>query len=334
MNHRHALIFIVIIYFSSSVTSLKPTLLSESREIARSALGSIESNSSVAPSLDSSSQNASPPLDSSPSAGEPPRIEPSSGKEPQKRPRTKRRYDLNDQRKRSDYEPAYGADSAEEDSAADEGFCVMGNTCGAGGGIAGDSSIPCHAPRRPATVNDTEALATLRNICPDIFANSDNPAVCCTADQIRETDQNLASPRDLGMGKCPSCYHNFRNLHCNMICSPRQHRFLQVINRELVDEAELARSRAKSRDDEDDDEESDKAKSGGKPKEETDRVSSPESANKTAGEQYAILEVNYFLDREFVIAMYESCKNVKSVMGGMLIDVSSFFLFLFKKRPF
>lgn len=200
----------------------------------------------------------------------------------------------------------------------------MGNICGSGGGIAGDSSIPCHAPRRPSTLNDTEALATLRNICPDMFATSDNPAVCCTPDQIRETDQNLASPRDLGMGKCPSCYHNFRSLHCNMICSPRQQRFLQVINRELVDEKELASLRAKARNDEEDDED-EKPKSGEKPKEEkieNDRISSPESSNKTS-DQFAILEVNYFLDRDFVVTLYESCKNVKSVMGGMLIDVSS-----------
>ena len=304
MRHPHALNFIVIIYFSS-FASLN-SALDPAREQARLAVSS-------ASSLSASSSESSP-IETLPSSS----VLEEPANESRALGRNKRKYDLNDQRKRPDYEPAYGADG--DEPAGDEGYCVMGNICGSGGGIAGDSSIPCHAPRRPSTLNDTEALATLRNICPDLFATSDNPAVCCTPDQIRETDQNLASPRDLGMGKCPSCYHNFRNLHCNMVCSPRQQRFVQVIGRELVDEKEIIRSRAKAR--EDDDEEADKPedKPGAKPAEKSDEAKSePDSGNKT--DQYAILEVNYFLDKNFVVTLYESCKNVKSAIGGMLIDV-------------
>lgn len=313
MRHSHqALTFIAIIYFTS-VASLKPALTT-TRQLSRP--DSPSGSSSLVLSSDdaSPSQKQSPPIGLSSDQPE----EPSDAL--RALGRNKRKYELSDQRKRPDDEPVYGAEDAEEVGSGggdDEGFCVMGNICGSGGGIAGDSSIPCHAPRRPSQLNDTEARATLRNICPDLFATNDNPAVCCTPDQIRETDQNLASPRDLGMGKCPSCYHNFKNLHCQMICSPRQQRFLQVTNRELVDEKEIVRLRAKAR--EDDDEEAEKPvteKSIEKREEKSDQTG---PTNKT--DQYAIVEVSYFVDKNFVVTLYESCKNVKSVMGGMLIDV-------------
>lgn len=308
MRHPHALI--AIIYFSSIVTfvtSLNPASGSI-RELER-----LSASARIAiPSSDETIEPIEPPSEDG-------IREPSNDQSLRPLGRNKRKYDPNDQRKRSDYEPAYAP--AEEES-ADEGYCVMGNVCGSGGGIAGDSSIPCHAPRRPATLNDTEALAILRNICPDLFASTDNPAVCCSPGQIRETDQNLVSPRDLGMGKCPSCYHNFRNLHCNMVCSPKQQRFVQVIKHELVDEKDIARLRAKARDDEEDDEEADKSSDKPDKIEKKEEKIETSSANKT--EQYAILEVNYFLDKNFMVTLFDSCKNVKSVMGGMLIDVGAF----------
>lgn len=226
--------------------------------------------------------------------------------------RNKRKYDLNDQRSQ---DSNYEHDSNSRLQRADEAFCVMGNICGTGGGLAGDANIPCHYHRKPATLqNDTEALDVLRTICPSLFENTDNPAVCCSGEQVREMDQNFAQPRDLGMGKCPSCMRNFRTLHCEMTCSPRQSSFIQVINHELVDEKSVLASRTKANDKDGDDDDDEKIVE----KRDTDKADDRD-ANKT--EQYMILEINYFLDKDYVTGLFESCRNVKSVMGGQLIDV-------------
>ncbi|CAF4784883.1 unnamed protein product, partial [Rotaria socialis] len=34
----------------------------------------------------------------------------------------------------------------------------------------------------------------------------------------------------LMLGRCPSCYYNFRSLFCSMTCSPDHNRFLTVID--------------------------------------------------------------------------------------------------------
>ena len=57
----------------------------------------------------------------------------------------------------------------------------------------------------------------------------DNPALCCSPRQIREMAKNLAIPHDM-LGRCPSCYHNFKNIFCGFTCDPQQSVFMRAVN--------------------------------------------------------------------------------------------------------
>jgi hypothetical protein len=50
---------------------------------------------------------------------------------------------------------------------------------------------------------------------------------CCPAEQIATMADQFGMAK-LMLGRCPSCYHNFRSLFCAMTCSPYQSRFLTV----------------------------------------------------------------------------------------------------------
>lgn len=232
--------------------------------------------------------------------------------------RNKRKYDFNDRKKETDdfkssdfNNPNFNLNQLDNDN-----YCVVGDICGVGGGVAGDANIPCHIKAKPHTINDTEARDILRTICPILFKNNqENPAVCCSADQVREMEQNFANPRDLGMGKCPSCMQNFRTLHCEMTCSPRQSKFLQVVGHEVIYDKKAINSARSRSDDEDEDEA--KSEKLVKPV----NIEEPKDSKNLNKTDYLLTEMNYFLDKEFVSTLYESCRNVKSVMGGQLIDV-------------
>lgn len=54
-----------------------------------------------------------------------------------------------------------------------------------------------------------------------------NTRTCCPAEQIATMAGQFGMAK-LMLGRCPSCYHNFRSLFCAMTCSPDQSRFLTV----------------------------------------------------------------------------------------------------------
>ncbi len=54
-----------------------------------------------------------------------------------------------------------------------------------------------------------------------------NTYTCCPAGQIA-TMANQFGLAKLMLGRCPSCYYNFRSLFCAMTCSVDQSRFLSV----------------------------------------------------------------------------------------------------------
>jgi hypothetical protein len=54
-----------------------------------------------------------------------------------------------------------------------------------------------------------------------------NTYTCCPAQQIA-TMANQFGMAKLMLGRCPSCYYNFRSLFCAMTCSPDQSRFLTI----------------------------------------------------------------------------------------------------------
>ena len=61
-----------------------------------------------------------------------------------------------------------------------------------------------------------------------MFANAEsNTYTCCAPDQILTLLDQLSLTAKL-IGRCPSCYYNFRSLFCSMTCHPQQSRFMAV----------------------------------------------------------------------------------------------------------
>jgi len=54
-----------------------------------------------------------------------------------------------------------------------------------------------------------------------------NTYTCCSVGQMGTMVDQFGLAK-LMIGRCPSCYHNFRSLFCAMTCSPDQSRFLTV----------------------------------------------------------------------------------------------------------
>lgn len=50
---------------------------------------------------------------------------------------------------------------------------------------------------------------------------------CCAPDQIRTLSSQLDIAKMM-LGRCPSCYYNFRSLFCATTCHPQQSRFMTV----------------------------------------------------------------------------------------------------------
>ena len=109
------------------------------------------------------------------------------------------------------------------------GYCVLDSalTCGQSQGIT-ESNIPCVRAKRPQRLNDTEALALLRATCPDFLIEEDDPLLCCGHDALELLAESYEMPKTLGLGRCPSCWNNWRKTFCHSTCSPRQSKFLSV----------------------------------------------------------------------------------------------------------
>lgn len=56
---------------------------------------------------------------------------------------------------------------------------------------------------------------------------SENTYTCCAPDQIGNMASQFGMAKMM-LGRCPSCYYNFRSLFCAMTCSADQSRFLKV----------------------------------------------------------------------------------------------------------
>ena len=51
--------------------------------------------------------------------------------------------------------------------------------------------------------------------------------LCCSMSQLEDIKTNFAIPEAL-IGKCPTCYHNFKKNFCDVTCHPRQSDFVRV----------------------------------------------------------------------------------------------------------
>ena len=55
-----------------------------------------------------------------------------------------------------------------------------------------------------------------------------HPPVCCTEGQVDDLLKNFGAA-DAILGRCPTCYYNFRVNFCDMTCSPHQGKFLKPL---------------------------------------------------------------------------------------------------------
>lgn len=119
-----------------------------------------------------------------------------------------------------------------------QGYCVLDNglSCGHVDGMSGETSIPCARPKRPQRLNDTDSLELLRELCPEFLAEDSNPPLCCGHEALLQMSESYELPKTLGLGRCPSCWHNWRKTFCHSTCSPRQSKFMAVIRSSAYEE--------------------------------------------------------------------------------------------------
>ncbi|XP_046580963.1 NPC intracellular cholesterol transporter 1-like isoform X2 [Haliotis rubra] len=105
---------------------------------------------------------------------------------------------------------------------AGHGQCVMYGMCGVNPNTG--KPVPCAytGPSKPLT--DPTARRVLEEWCPD-FSHDTN--TCCDAHQLSWLQSMLTVPDQI-LVTCPACNYNFRNVFCNMVCSPKQSDFVAV----------------------------------------------------------------------------------------------------------
>ncbi|XP_015782415.1 NPC intracellular cholesterol transporter 1 isoform X2 [Tetranychus urticae] len=106
-----------------------------------------------------------------------------------------------------------------------EAKCVLGGICGHGGTF--QSPIPCYEPHTPQPIANETYRATLKELCPNLFLNNDNPPVCCSLEQIDALEKSYEAPNQF-LGRCPSCFYNWKQIFCEMTCSSRQSQFINI----------------------------------------------------------------------------------------------------------
>ncbi|CAG7836043.1 unnamed protein product [Allacma fusca] len=75
----------------------------------------------------------------------------------------------------------------------------------------------------PKELDDTN-LDTLKIWCPELVEQYGNKT-CCAPSQIVALVENLALPGRI-IGRCPSCFYNFRQNFCHLTCSPLQSTYM------------------------------------------------------------------------------------------------------------
>lgn len=87
-----------------------------------------------------------------------------------------------------------------------------------------ERGLPRRADTKPVRL-DAGTHADLKEICGADFAP--NGDVCCDASQITALTRRLRQVRHW-TGECPACWNNYRDVFCQLECSPYQHMFLDV----------------------------------------------------------------------------------------------------------
>ncbi|CAF3476664.1 unnamed protein product [Rotaria socialis] len=107
---------------------------------------------------------------------------------------------------------------------AEDGHCIWYGPCGEN---ALGKITNCYYNGTAQLLTDESALKTLETACGMIYNGTNNTYTCCSGDQIKIMADQFGLAK-LMLGRCPSCYYNFRSLFCAMTCAPDQSRFLTV----------------------------------------------------------------------------------------------------------
>jgi hypothetical protein len=105
-----------------------------------------------------------------------------------------------------------------------KGQCRMFGHCGVSPDDTGHV-LNC-AVNDPPQKLDEASLHTLELFCPELITKYGDE-LCCNSDQVADLVTNLALPQTI-IGRCPTCFYNFRQAFCELACSPNQYQFLNV----------------------------------------------------------------------------------------------------------
>ena len=73
-------------------------------------------------------------------------------------------------------------------------------------------------------VDGSESFDILAKLCPEISHSYSR--VCCSYEQLVSLQSGIQSAKQM-MSRCPSCWRNFRELYCRLICSPNNSMFIE-----------------------------------------------------------------------------------------------------------
>lgn len=116
--------------------------------------------------------------------------------------------------------------------ACSEGKCVIRGDCDVNGG-----QVPCVYDGEPKSIESAKSRKALESVCGDVLGNVSQP-LCCDGSQAENFAENIESANAIGLDNCPACSVNFRTLMCQMICSPRQAEFIQLLTSDLTEKKE------------------------------------------------------------------------------------------------
>ncbi|KAL3891661.1 hypothetical protein ACJMK2_003913 [Sinanodonta woodiana] len=101
--------------------------------------------------------------------------------------------------------------------------CIWYDECGDGWN-GGKLNCNYTGPAKP--LNNVTGLGLLQAYCPDLYHGNDS-VTCCSTNQLMTIAGNMDLPKQF-FSRCPSCYHNFLNIYCDMTCNPDQDKFVWV----------------------------------------------------------------------------------------------------------
>ena len=86
--------------------------------------------------------------------------------------------------------------------------------------------LNCFYNGKAKLIENRESRDILAKLCPE-FSHKDSK-VCCDIKQILSLQSGIQSAQQM-MTRCPACWKNFRELYCQMTCSPNNSLFIDPI---------------------------------------------------------------------------------------------------------